>query len=268
MTADGGQNLDMGPVAAGPSVFIATPMYGGMATGTYTMSIAHTPATFFKNGVGLYYSCAMNDSLVTRARNYLTSQFLSSPATHLMWIDADIGFDPVDIVRMVRADKDIVCGIYPKKEIHWREVARAAREGVPPERLSEYERSLVLNLIDKSPDRVTVDGLVEIASAGNRLHADQARRVRSLVRRCAVLCRCLDPGRRAEGVLCSEHRSRRRKQPAVRGLPLLRTGTRPRLQDLRGALGTPEPHGHIHFRQQQWRGPRRDARELSERSLK
>ena len=166
MTADGGQNLDMGPVAAGPSVFIATPMYGGMATGMYTMSIAHTPATFFKNGVGLYYSCAMNDSLVTRARNYLTSQFLSSPATHLMWIDADIGFDPVDIVRMVRADKDIVCGIYPKKEIHWREVARAAREGVPPERLSEYERSLVLNLIDTSPDRVTADGLVEIASAG------------------------------------------------------------------------------------------------------
>ncbi|MGA9491851.1 MAG: hypothetical protein WBV80_16605, partial [Mycobacterium sp.] len=73
---------------------------------------------------------------------------------------------PVDIVRMVRADKDIVCGIYPKKEIHWREVARAAREGVPPERLSEYERSLVLNLIDTSPDRVTADGLVEIASAG------------------------------------------------------------------------------------------------------
>ena len=141
-------------------------MYGGMAAGTYTMSLAHTPASFFKNGIGLFYSCAMNDSLVTRARNYLTSQFLSSPATHLMWIDADIGFDPVDIVRMVRADKDIVCGIYPKKEIHWREVARAAREGVPPERLSEYERSLVLNLIDDSPDRVSADGLLEVANAG------------------------------------------------------------------------------------------------------
>jgi hypothetical protein len=163
---DGPQNLDMGPVAAGPVVFIATPMYGGMASAAYTMSLAHTPATFFKNGVGLFMSCVVNDSLVTRARNYLTYQFLQSPATHLMWIDADIGFDPADIVGMVRADKDIVCGIYPKKEIHWREVARAAREGVPPERLRDYERSFVFNPIDDSPDRVRSDGLIQIANAG------------------------------------------------------------------------------------------------------
>jgi hypothetical protein len=160
-------SLDMGPVpAARPSVFIATPMYGGMAAGSYTMSLAHTPATFFKNGIGLSFSCVMNDSLITRARNYLTFHFLNSSATHLMWIDADIGFDPADIVRMVGADKDIVCGIYPKKEIHWREVARAAQQGVPPERLAEHERSLVVNLIDHSADRVGADGLVEIANAG------------------------------------------------------------------------------------------------------
>jgi hypothetical protein len=164
VTADG--NLDMGPVAAGSRVFIATPMYGGMASAAYTMSLAHTPATFFKNGVGLNFSCVVNDSLVTRARNYLAFQFLNSPATHLMWIDADIGFDPVDIVKMVSADKDIVCGIYPKKEINWPAVARAANEGVPPEQLRDHESSLVLNLIDNSPDRVTVGGLIEIVNAG------------------------------------------------------------------------------------------------------
>lgn len=156
----------MGPVPDGLRVFIATPMYGGMASAAYTMSLAHTPAAFFRNGVGLLLSCVINDSLVTRARNYLTYQFLQSTATHLMWIDADIGFDPDDIVGMVRADKDIVCGIYPKKEIHWREVARAAKQGVPSERLPEHERSLVLNLIDESPDRVAANGLVEIANAG------------------------------------------------------------------------------------------------------
>jgi len=162
----GGQNLDMGTPAVGPRVFIATPMYGGMASATYTMSLAHTPATFFKNGVGLNFSCVVNDSLVTRARNYLAFQFLNSPATHLMWIDADIGFDPVDIVKMVSADKDIVCGIYPKKEINWPAVARAASEGVPPDQLRDHENSLVLNLIDHSPDRVTAEGLIEIANAG------------------------------------------------------------------------------------------------------
>lgn len=83
-----------------------------------------------------------------------------------MWIDADLGFDPADIVGMVRADKDIVCGIYPKKEIHWREVTRAAREGVPLERLRDHERSFVSNLIDDSPDGVGGDGLIQIAHAG------------------------------------------------------------------------------------------------------
>jgi len=76
----------MGPVADGPRVFIATPMYGGMAAGTYTMSLAHTPAAFFRNGIGLFYSVAMNDSLVPRARNFLTAQFLSSTATlEVLW---------------------------------------------------------------------------------------------------------------------------------------------------------------------------------------
>ena len=103
-----------------PIIFIATPMYGGMATGSYTSSLMQTPITLSQNGIGLYYAHMMNESLVTRARNALTYDFLNSPATHLMWIDADIGFNPMDIVSMVQANKDIICGLYPKKEIHLR----------------------------------------------------------------------------------------------------------------------------------------------------
>ncbi|WP_197503170.1 hypothetical protein, partial [Mycobacterium sp. 1245111.1] len=55
---------------------------------------------------------------------------------------------------------------YPKKEINWPAVARAASEGVPQEQLRDHESSLVLNLIDNSPDRVTTEGLIEIANAG------------------------------------------------------------------------------------------------------
>ena len=103
-------------------VFVATPMYGGMATGTYTSSLLQTPAVLSQNGIGLYYAHMMNESLIPRARNKLTHDFLGTDATHLMWIDADIGFNPMDIVRMVQADKDIICGVYPKKEINWVEI--------------------------------------------------------------------------------------------------------------------------------------------------
>ena len=40
-------------------------------------------------------------------------------ATHLMFIDADINFDPMDILHMLQHDKDIVVGAYPKKDLNW-----------------------------------------------------------------------------------------------------------------------------------------------------
>ena len=72
------------------------------------------------NGAGIpfSYNTLMNESLITRARNLLAHTFLQSNSTHLMFIDADIGFNANDIISMINVDKDIICGIYPKKEIN------------------------------------------------------------------------------------------------------------------------------------------------------
>jgi hypothetical protein len=78
----------------------------------------------------MYYSYMMNESLITRARNGMAYDFMQSDATHLMFIDADITFDPKDIVRMIDADKDIICGLYPKKEINWQLISDAVKRGV------------------------------------------------------------------------------------------------------------------------------------------
>jgi hypothetical protein len=87
----------------------------------------------------------MNESLITRARNTLAYDFLDTDATHLMFIDADITFNPEDIVRMVNADKDIICGLYPKKEINWNTVAQAVKSGVEYKDLPNYTGSFVVN---------------------------------------------------------------------------------------------------------------------------
>ena len=115
--ADAGENL-VSDVST-PTVFIATPMYGGMAAGIYTVSMVQLPAIFLRNRVDSLYAFTSSESLVPNARNVLTHQFLESQATHLMWIDSDIGFNATDIVSMLIADRDIVCGIYPKKEVDW-----------------------------------------------------------------------------------------------------------------------------------------------------
>jgi hypothetical protein len=149
-----------------PIVFLATPMYGGMCTGTYTAALMQTPMTFSKAGVQLYYTYMMNESLITRARNSLAYDFLASQATHLMFVDADIGFKPEDIVEMVKRDVDICCGLYPKKEIHWGRVAEAVSKGVPQDQLKDHTGTFVVNLVGNERQEVKINELMEISNGG------------------------------------------------------------------------------------------------------
>ena len=128
-------------------IFVATPMYGGLCVGGYTVGLLTAVQEFMKNKMQMYYAHMMNESLITRARNTLAYDFLETDATHLMFIDADITFNPADIVRMVKADKDIICGLYPKKEMNWKTVAEAVKAGVEYQDLPSYTGSFVVNLV-------------------------------------------------------------------------------------------------------------------------
>jgi hypothetical protein len=131
-----------------PHVFLACPMYGGMCTGFFTQSMVTLTKILTDNNIDLSVSFLFNESLIQRGRNLLAHQFMQNEAaTHLMFVDADIKFNPYDIVHMLRADKDIICGIYPKKEINWHTVEQAVKEGVPVDQLKNKTGSMVVNLV-------------------------------------------------------------------------------------------------------------------------
>ena len=148
-------------------LFVATPMYGGMCTGMYSSAIMQMVGVCGKNGIQMYYSFMMNESLITRARNSMAYDFMETDATHLMFIDADIAFNPADIPRMVSADKDIICGLYPKKEINWVQVSEAVKAGVPPDQLHLHTGAFVLNLAHGETQTTgNVNEPIEIANGG------------------------------------------------------------------------------------------------------
>ena len=119
-----------------------------MCTGFFTQSLITTAKVLTENNIDLSVSFLFNESLIQRGRNLLAHQFMQNEAaTHLMFIDADIKFNPADIVLMLRADKDIICGVYPKKEINWYTVEKAVKEGVPVDKLKTKTGSMVVNLV-------------------------------------------------------------------------------------------------------------------------
>jgi hypothetical protein len=144
-------------------IFIATPMYGGMCTAVYVQGLLTTLPALQKKGVTALWYNITNESLITRARNELARLFLESDCSHLMFIDADIGFPPDAISYMLEADRDIVCGIYPKKEINWDGVERAARRG--QESLQDFAGSFVVNAMT---DTATTEagGVFEVRHGG------------------------------------------------------------------------------------------------------
>ena len=122
---------------------------------------------FGQNGVQAQFSFMFNESLITRARNALAHQFLKTNATHLMFIDSDIKFNPNDIIKMLNADKEIICGIYPKKEINWHTVKQAMDKQVPQDQLKHHTGSFVVNLVNYAGEvTVPVNEPVEIFNGG------------------------------------------------------------------------------------------------------
>ena len=108
------------------SIFVATPMYGGMNHGLYAKACLDLQALCMQYGVQVKFSFLFNESLITRARNYLVDEFLHrSEATHLLFIDSDIHFNPQDVIALLALDKDVIGGPYPKKAIKWSSVKKA-----------------------------------------------------------------------------------------------------------------------------------------------
>ncbi len=114
----------MGAVST-PSLFIATPCYGGQTTSAFTTSCVELTALANSLGVPLELHTATNHPLVHLARNQLVKRFLQSDCSHLFFIDADIGYRADDVFRLVAADKDVIAGAYPLKTIDWASVRKA-----------------------------------------------------------------------------------------------------------------------------------------------
>ena len=148
------------------NLFFATPCYGGQLTDQFFLSMFRLTQALNHYKINYRITTLRNESLVPRARNILTAMFLESDCSHLMFIDADIEFEPDSVIRMLAMNKTLIAAAYPKKTVDWESVRRAAIEG--KEDISKYSAQYAINLKFKDPRtrELNVDnGAIEVMDA-------------------------------------------------------------------------------------------------------
>jgi hypothetical protein len=150
-----------------PSIFVATPCYGGQLFSNYVNAILALQRACIDRGIGLEVEMPGGDALISRARGRIASHFLEeTDHSHLLFIDADLGFLPEQVFRLLAADRDLVGGVYPAKHIHWDKVRRAVTAGVPD--IFAASLSYVVRFLPSETNSVEVDdqGFGEVAYVG------------------------------------------------------------------------------------------------------
>lgn len=149
-------------------------MYGGQCAGLFCKATNDLSTLCAQYGIELRVYYLFNESLVQRARNYVVDEFLRSDCTHLMFVDADIGFRPNDVlsllgIQTMHPDQyEVMTGPYPKKTISWEKVKTAVELGKADENpfdLNFYTGDYVFNPV-KGQKSFRIDEPVEVSEAG------------------------------------------------------------------------------------------------------
>jgi hypothetical protein len=147
-----------------PYLVIGTPCYGRQVTDLYATSLLKLLLACQQRNIRLQVQMAGSDALITRARQNVVAHFLGiEAATHLLFIDADIGFEPDQVFRLMDFDAAVTAAIYPIKRIDWDKVAAT----VQSRRMPLESAALSYMLEFENTQQIGVrDGFAKVSYAG------------------------------------------------------------------------------------------------------
>jgi hypothetical protein len=154
------------PDAPAPSIYLAAPCYGGLVNINFMRSVLDLQLACKERGIGLHIDLMGGDALITRARSRLAAQFLAyEQASHILFCDADIGFAPQNVFRLLDSGKDVVAAVCPLKHIDWEKARAAAKAGIAD--LQAASIGYVVRFLPSDDNSVQVeDGIAKVAYAG------------------------------------------------------------------------------------------------------
>lgn len=146
-----------------PKIVIATPAYGEMFFTPYVQSLYRLTRAFDERKWSSDF-CSTSYSDIAESRNILlTYWYEKTDASHLLFIDADMGFEPKLVLDMIDFNKPVVGVIYPKKKVDLVRLTQLTRAGEPASRAIASSHDFVV----RRPGRGTFrSGFIEVDGCG------------------------------------------------------------------------------------------------------
>lgn len=114
---------DDGEPSSGRKIFLATVAYDS-PDASYVFAIARTREALHKAGLPTSYYLLSGYCHVDDARNKAVRDFLDSDCSDLIFLDADVSWEPEHLIELCRHDYDITGGVYPYRR-------ETGKEGMP-----------------------------------------------------------------------------------------------------------------------------------------
>lgn len=141
-----------------------TPCHGGQVTTLFANPVLRPRIACRARGIAFGWRLHGSDALITRARAEMTGAFLDeTDATHLLFVDADIGFTPEQAFRLLHFAADVTAAAYPAKQFNWPVLARLPREGHPAAEAASFN---YVPGVEDAASVVVRDGFAKVRYAG------------------------------------------------------------------------------------------------------
>jgi len=148
-----------------PKITIATPAYGEIFYAPYVQSLYRLVRACERQKWNTTFATISYADIVESRNFLLTHWFDKTDATHLLFIDADMGFEPQLVLDMVGLDKPVVGVVYPKRQIDLERLTKLVGEGESPPRAINRAHDFILRRNARS-GAVNAKGFVEVDGIG------------------------------------------------------------------------------------------------------
>lgn len=162
-------------------ITVATPAFGEMFYTPYVQSVLKLQNALHQRKWSMLYS-SVGYAYVGDARNYLLTQwFDKSDATHLLFVDADMGFEPQLILDMIEFNKPVTGVIYTKRQIDVKKLAALAAKGeTEAYAIARAHNFIVRHLQGRPPRRIR--GFMEVAACGTGIMLIQRSAIATMLK--------------------------------------------------------------------------------------